>query len=453
MITLRRAGMFAAGAAFAALSIFAPGQQAAAQGLGSAYDPSKAGDKTLTVWWLGNQEVPGIEDWMAEAVAAYQKQYPNITVNVVLQPVDTYNTLQKTACKGGSGPDVWYNWGGTWSLELAWIGCTVANEDALAPEDLTSVPAIQGTKWGGKTWVYPFEHRIFPVVYSKEIFEKVGLDPEQPPKTWADFLAACEKIKAAGITPIVLGLKDGFGGEITGVGLQSQVYTIPEFIQMVIDGDFTSDKWKSWIKKLVELKPYFNDDTNSTLLADGLARFQEGEAAMVFASPGYLQTSKTMTEDGKKVGVMKVPSFAENKDLQDILTVDTPGFQVTQFATDKALAGNFMAFLHAKDELNALYSEIGTLPIDQRWDASTVVRDTDAQLAKWGREKVTYYSANYYPIDLDVNANFVIFQGILGGDMTVDQAADTYKEVITKWRSVHAPDIENYKAWLQDYSK
>ena len=85
---------------------------------------------------------------------------------------------------------------------------------------------------------------------------------------------------------------------------------------MVIDGDFTSDKWKSWIKKLVELKPYFNDDTNSTLLADGLARFQEGEAAMVFASPGYLQTIKAMTEAGKNVGVMKVPSFAENPDLQ-----------------------------------------------------------------------------------------------------------------------------------------
>ena len=109
----------------------------------------------------------------------------------------------------------------------------------------------------------------------------------------------------------MLGLKDGFGGEITGVGLQSQVYTIPEFLQMVIDGDFTSDKWKSWIKKLVELKPYFNDDTNSTLLADGLARFQEGEAAMVFASPGYLQTIKAMIEAGKNVGVMKVPNFAE----------------------------------------------------------------------------------------------------------------------------------------------
>ena len=42
-------------------------------------------------------------------------------------------------------------------------------------------------------------------------------------------------------------LKDGFGGEITGVGLQSKVYSIPEFLQMVIDGDFTSEKWKSWM--------------------------------------------------------------------------------------------------------------------------------------------------------------------------------------------------------------
>ena len=57
---------------------------------------------------------------------------------------------------------------------------------------------------------------------------------------------------------------------------------------------------------------------------------------------------------------------------------------------------------------------------------------------QWSHDKVTYYSANYYPIDLDVNANFVIFQGILGGDMTADQAAQTYQDVITKWRSIHA---------------
>src|SRR6185436_17693111 len=118
--------------------------------------------------------------------------------------------------------------------------------------------------------------------------------------------------------------------------------------------------------------------------------------------------------------------------------------------TDKQLAGHFMAFLHNEDRLNALYKG-GTLPIDQRWDVKTVTRDTDAKLAEFGREQIAYYSGNYYPIDLDVNANFVIFQGILGGDMTADQAAQTYQDVITKWRSLHGPDLENYKTWLKSY--
>ena len=109
-----------------------------AQGLGSEFDASAAGEKTLTVWWLGNQEVPGIEDWMAESVKLYQEKYPNVTVKTVLQPVDTYNTLQKTACRGGSGPDIWYNWGGTWSLEMVWAGCIVPNEEVLSSSDLES---------------------------------------------------------------------------------------------------------------------------------------------------------------------------------------------------------------------------------------------------------------------------------------------------------------------------
>ena len=285
----------------------APG---AAQGLGSEFDPSTLGDKTLTVWWLGNQEVPGIEDWMAESIKLYQEKYPNITVNTVLQPVDTFNTLQKTACRGGSGPDIWYNWGGTWSLEMVWAGCIVPNEEVLAKADLDPVPSIEGTKFDGKTWIYPFEYRLFPVLYNKDLFKQAGLDPENPPKTWDEFIAASEKLKAAGILPVVIGLKDGFGGEIAGVGLQHQLYTVPDMISMVIDGDFTDEKWTSWIQKVVEMKPYVNNDANSTLLADALARFEAGEAGMVIASPGYLQTLKSMIEAGKNPGVMKVPNFS-----------------------------------------------------------------------------------------------------------------------------------------------
>ena len=45
---------------------------------------------------------------------------------------------------------------------------------------------------------------------------------------------------------------------------------------MVVNGNFTSPLWKSWLQKLWQLKPYFNNDVNSITFGDGLGRFLEG---------------------------------------------------------------------------------------------------------------------------------------------------------------------------------
>jgi ABC-type glycerol-3-phosphate transport system substrate-binding protein len=439
-------------ASLAAVCAFAAAASgsAAAGGLGSDYDVSKDGDQTLTVWWLGNQEIPGIEDWMAGSIDAYQKLHPNVSIKTVIQATDTYVTTQKTACKSGTGPDIWYNWAGTYSLSLAWQGCLVPNEEVLSADDLKGVPSIEGTRWGGKTWIHPYELKVFPVIYNKDLFKQAGLDPENPPKTWSAFIDTAKKLKEARIDPIVLGLKDGWGAENVAVALQSQVYTTPQFIKLAIEGNLDGPEWRSWIEKVAELKPYVNGDTNSILLAEGLARFADGQAGMVFAATGYIQMIAEMQKAGKNVGVMKVPSFS-TVGLSDVLALDTPGFQVTKFSTHKELAGSFMAFLHSPERLDALYNETGTLPIDQRWDSAKAKSATDKQLADWSRANLTYYAASYYPYDLNENGNFVVFQGMLGSDMTVDQAAETYQSVITKWRSVHPEEIKHYESWLKDY--
>ena len=416
----------------------------------TASDTSTADPTNLTIWWLGNQEVPGIEAWMKQTIAKYHALHPNVTVKSVVQSVDTWTQTQTTACKAGSGPDIWYNWAGTWSLQQVWAGCTVPNESVLPAAELKHIPNIAEERWQGQTWQYPLYTYEYPIVYNKALFKKAGLNPANPPKTWAQFIAACTKLKAAGITPVALGLKDGFGGEILGSAtFQKQLYSnYNDLIKMTINGDFTSPQWKSWIQRVVALKPFVNKDVNSIAFGDGLGRFQNGTAAMVFGTPGFQATIVEMTKAGKQVGVMKPPVFGSGA-YADSLVNTGNGFQVTTWSKNKQAAADFMKFMHTPGRLTALYAQTGNFPADDRWNSKQAKRPTDKLLLKWMSDKKVYYPANYYPTDLDVNGNFVVFQGILGGNMTVDKAAQTYQDVITKWRRLHPGELKNYEKWLK----
>jgi raffinose/stachyose/melibiose transport system substrate-binding protein len=445
-------GLVAVGAAAAAVAVggaVAGNTGASSGGLGSQYDVSKAGDVTLTLWWLGNQEVPGIEKWMTQTIAKYHALHPNVTVKTVVESTDTWTQTQKTACKGGSGPDIWYNWAGTWSLEQVWAGCTVPNEDVLSASDVAHVANVAETRWSGKTWLYPLYRFIYPVVYNKALFKKAGLNPAKPPTTWAQFLVACKKLADAGITPIALGLKDGFGGEILGSAtFQKQLFSnYNTLVKMVVDGSFESPFWKSWLQKLSQLKPYFNKDVNSITFGDGLGRFQSGNAAMVFGTPGVQATIADMAKAGKQISVMKPPVFGQGA-YADSLANTGNGFQVTNWSKNKQVAGNFLAYMHTPERLTALYAQTGNFPADNRWKTSQAKRPTDKLMLTWLAQKNVNYPANYYPTDFDVNGNFVVFQGILGGKMTPDAAAKTYQNVITKWRKLHAADLRNYEKWV-----
>ncbi|MHB1837480.1 MAG: ABC transporter substrate-binding protein, partial [Solirubrobacteraceae bacterium] len=351
----------------------------------------------------------------------------------------------------GAGPDIWYNWGGIWSLEIAWQGCTVPNEAVLNQTDLKNVPAIEGTKWDGKTWVYPIEQRLYPIIYNKSLFKKAGLSPSSPPLSWTEFLSDLKKLQGARVQPLVTGLKDGFGGENLAVAIERQVLPVSKLIGDVVNGTMNTPEWKQWLERAYSLKPYFNNDTNSITYSQGLARFQTGKAAMIFASPGWRQTVTQMDKEGREVGIFRVPTYVSGSDARKLYE-DTPGFQVTKFAKNPKLAGNFLAFLHTPAELSSFYSITGDIPSDLRWKPTHYKSPVDEELLKWLKEGIDFYSANYYPTaNIDENGNFVTFQGMYGGHMTVSEALHTYQTEVTKWRELEPSALADYKKWLSEY--
>ena len=65
------------------------------------------------------------------------------------------------------------------------------------------VPAVAGyyTNTKGQMLSFPFNSSTTVFYYNKDAFQKAGLDPNRPPATWPEVMAAAAKIKTAGILP------------------------------------------------------------------------------------------------------------------------------------------------------------------------------------------------------------------------------------------------------------
>lgn len=69
--------------------------------------------------------------------------------------------------------------------------------------DATAIPGLMSAArevGGGTLKSIPYQPNVFAVFYNQDLFKQAGI--EAVPTTWDEFLAVCEKLKAAGITPL-----------------------------------------------------------------------------------------------------------------------------------------------------------------------------------------------------------------------------------------------------------
>jgi sn-glycerol 3-phosphate transport system substrate-binding protein len=108
-------------------------------------------------------------------------------------------TKAVTAIKGGSGPQ--------FSVLLAAEIHAARDLDLIVPiEEIGNSADVKAWLAGffpafmanslidGKTWSIPFQRSTSVAFYSKPAFQEAGLDPERPPKTWAELIVTAKKI-------------------------------------------------------------------------------------------------------------------------------------------------------------------------------------------------------------------------------------------------------------------
>lgn len=173
--------------------------------------PAAAEPITLVKWDWGQPDAKFID----KVNAQYTKLHPNVTIKHVVQPFASYFTLLRASVASKSGPDIIENYATAAIFDYT---------NGLLPLTSYVTPAQRAdlVGWGNvsaglnpsKTpYGVPFGAQGNVWYYNKALFKKAGLDPNAPPKTWAQFLAACQKLKDAGIVPISAGFKDGYYAE------------------------------------------------------------------------------------------------------------------------------------------------------------------------------------------------------------------------------------------------
>ncbi|MEV4175466.1 extracellular solute-binding protein [Nonomuraea sp. NPDC049709] len=134
--------------------------------------------------------------WKAQ-VELVTKANPDLEVELVAAPSESErNDYAKQLAASGQLPDVQIGMQDLIALEPSLAPWTEAElKDFLCP----TCGAVNG-----KVVQLPTNTQTIPnVFYNKKLFARAGIT--EPPKTYAELLAAAERLKAAGITPFVTG--------------------------------------------------------------------------------------------------------------------------------------------------------------------------------------------------------------------------------------------------------
>jgi multiple sugar transport system substrate-binding protein len=78
---------------------------------------------------------------------------------------------------------------------------------ALLKKKKFSPATLDGTRIDGAVYGFPLYYYVWGFVYRKSLFDRLGI---RPPATWAEFLQTCERLQAAGVTPLAVGAKSGW---------------------------------------------------------------------------------------------------------------------------------------------------------------------------------------------------------------------------------------------------
>lgn len=412
--------------------------------------PAHAQDKTLDMWWWGEQELPGLQAFVNSSIAGYKEA----TVKAMLQDTAVVISQFQTAAAAGKAPDIQYLWNGIYHMESVWFGYLRGLNGVVNPDVLAASNPTKLSHFGGNVYRVGWYPLPMLWIYNKKLFEKAKLDPDTPPATWDALLDACEKLKTAGIEPLGGGIQDGYWSEwYISHALPQNLDSLGEAVELFIgDKDFRDPKYHEHWVKLEELKTrgYLNKDMSSLELYPGIDLVAAGKLG-IGQSIGTRLPADLKTADGQ-IGVMVMPGYGKGK-LAGQPLLDVQGLGISANSKDPQAAAAFIEYLHSPERLKAFWDATGWIPSNKNFDTSVIKTEAVRLMwEKWGLGQNISNVTNVMPGQFYERAAIPTGQQIVQGSMTGEQAGELAAQTAKEWRDFNPDLVENYRKWAVDLS-
>lgn len=355
---------------------------------GTSATPAAGEKVTLKLFhnWVNVDEAPYFEDLAKE----FESTHSNVDIQIQNVGDPDFKSKLKVMMGAADSPDIFFSWSGEFAYKFiragsVWDMTDYVNKDTEWKNSFVQA-ALKPFTLDGKLCGIPVRLDSKMMVYNKKIWAEQGIEV---PKTFEEFLAACQKFKDAGILPIALGNQDPWATCHYLSTFNAQC--VPEDVRLkdynFKTGEFTDPGYVQALNMLLELndKGYFTPNTNSMEFDAARADFLSGKAAMT-----YMQAIefKHCVESNIDAGVFSIPAPADAKGNKDWVTGSPDGFMISSKCKNPEVAMELLKLITTKPwqekMITQLSSPASVMGVHSKDNSNQPMLDTVATYEKAG---------------------------------------------------------------------
>lgn len=321
---------------------------------------------TLKVHYYKQENVDGLRNIFNE----FERKNPDIKIELV---VNTNEEMERLANEGNL-PDIIQVASYARVKEYASRGLVedLSDTDFITHVLPSSLPAVT---WNRKVFAVPMDYAGIGILYNKDIFKRLGI---KVPETFSQLETACKKLKASGIDPFGVLLKENWsmGHFITMMhtALLAQEGKDPADFITTMNAGLNSYSNVD-VKKLQQMLNFYRTNMNrDAAQTDGAYQqklFAEGKCAMMVQGLWAYVDAKKMNPR-LNAGFIPFPVFEKAKDNVFFADVDSCFVVSSQSSeANKEAAFKFMSWITSAEGQNLWMEQYKLIPPIKGVDVST----------------------------------------------------------------------------------